>query len=228
MKRSQINAAIRAAEARIAAGGFTLPPFADWTPDQMRARRGDIDAITGPGLGWDVTDFGQGDFAARGLALFTLRNGRAADLAAGRGMLYAEKLLCVRPGQLTPLHRHAIKAEDIINRAGGTLVVELFAADAEGGIDRAAPVRVMSDGQAVALPPGGRLRLAPGQSVTLMPHHWHAFWAEGAEVLAGEVSTVNDDATDNIFADPVSRFSRIEEDEPPYRLLVSDYPAALG
>ncbi|EIM71830.1 hypothetical protein A33O_22584 [Nitratireductor aquibiodomus RA22] len=46
-------------------------------------------------------------------------------------------------------------------------------------------------------------------------------------MLIGEVSTVNDDVTDNIFADPIARFSEIEEDEDPYRLLVSDYPTWL-
>ncbi len=57
---------------------------------------------------------------------------------------------------------------------------------------------------------------------------WHAFWAEAADVLIGEVSTVNDDLTDNIFAEPVSRFAQVEEDEPPYRLLVSDYETWLA
>ena len=42
-------------------------------------------------------------------------------------------------------------------------------------------------------------------------------------MLVGEVSTVNNDLTDNIFADPIGRFSEIEEDEPPLYLLVSDY-----
>lgn len=43
-------------------------------------------------------------------------------------------------------------------------------------------------------------------------------------MFVAEVSTVNDDATDNIFEDPkVTRFSGIEEDAAPYRLLVSDF-----
>jgi D-lyxose ketol-isomerase len=78
------------------------------------------------------------------------------------------------------------------------------------------------------MPPGGKLSLAPGESVTLMPGDWHAFWGEGGDVFVGEVSTVNDDTTDNIFEDPrVSRFSGIEEDEPPVYLLVSDYKTWL-
>jgi D-lyxose ketol-isomerase len=70
---------------------------------------------------------------------------------------------------------------------------------------------------------GAVLRLSPGESVTLMPGIWHAFWGDGGDVLVGEVSTVNNDLTDNIFADPIGRFSEIEEDEPPLYLLVSDY-----
>ena len=34
------------------------------------------------------------------------------------------------------------------------------------------------------------------------------------------------DNTDNRFNPPVGRFPKIEEDEPPYRLLCNEYPAA--
>ena len=46
-------------------------------------------------------------------------------------------------------------------------------------------------------------------------------------VLLGEVSQCNDDANDNRF-NPVleGRFPAIEEDEAPYRLLCTEYPAA--
>ena len=47
-------------------------------------------------------------------------------------------------------------------------------------------------------------------------------------MLIGEVSTVNDDLTDNVFAEPLGRFADIEEDEPPLHLLVSDYDKFLG
>ena len=71
--------------------------------------------------------------------------------------------------------------------------------------------------------PGDKLRLAPGESVILMPGDWHAFWGEGGDVLIGEVSTVNDDNTDNVFRETIGRFSQIEEDELPRHLLVCDY-----
>ena len=75
---------------------------------------------------------------------------------------------------------------------------------------------------------GEKLRRAPGESVTLMPGDWHAFWGEGGDVLIGEVSTVNDDLTDNVFVDPIGRFAEIEEDVPPTHLLVSDYDRWLA
>lgn len=228
MRRSEINRIMAEAEAFIARHGFVLPPFAAMTPAAMQARRAEIGGIVEARLGWDITDYGRGDFARCGLFLFTLRNGRLADLAAGRGMLYAEKLLISRENQLAPLHRHALKAEDIINRGGATLALELFMSDGQGAIDRGAEVVVACDGMVRRLAPGGVLRLGPGESVTLMPGIWHAFWGEGGDVLIGEVSTVNDDETDNIFAEPIGRFPRIEEDEAPRHLLVSDYRAWLG
>ncbi|MCI9340130.1 MAG: D-lyxose/D-mannose family sugar isomerase, partial [Dorea sp.] len=44
--------------------------------------------------------------------------------------------------------------------------------------------------------------------------------------LLGEVSMCNDDENDNRFYEPVARFPEIEEDEPPYRLLCTEYPRA--
>jgi len=224
MKRSTINAIMADADAFIRGFGQILPPFAYWSPDRMRGP--EAATIRARGLGWDITDYGQGRFDEMGLFLFTTRNGRMQDLAAGRGMLYAEKLLISRVDQLSPMHRHVVKAEDIINRGGGALVVQLHASDASGGIDRQAPVTVPCDGIERTVAAGEHLRLQPGESVTLMPGVWHAFWAEGADCLIGEVSTVNDDRTDNVFEAPIGRFARIDEDTAPRHLLVSDYPAS--
>jgi D-lyxose ketol-isomerase len=178
-------------------------------------------------MGWDITDYGQGDFDRLGLFLFTLRNGLLSDLRRGGGMCYAEKLLISRQDQISPMHTHVIKAEDIINRGGATLVIELFGSDDAGGFAADRGGSVSCDGLVRPFRPGERLRLAPGESVTLMPGDWHAFWGEGGDVLIGEVSTVNDDLTDNIFRDPIGRFSDIDEDEPPLHLLVSDYDRFL-
>ncbi|QYK43296.1 MAG: D-lyxose/D-mannose family sugar isomerase [Paracoccaceae bacterium] len=227
MKRSRINSIMAQADAMIRAQGFVLPPFAYWSPDTFRARAPGT-RIAAARMGWDITDYGQGDFDRLGLFLFTLRNGRLDDLTAGRGMAYAEKLLISRQDQLSPMHTHVIKAEDIINRGGATLVIELFGSDDRGGFAADRGGSVLCDGLARSYAPGEKLRLAPGESVTLMPGDWHAFWGEGGDVLIGEVSTVNDDLTDNIFRDPIGRFAEIEEDEAPLHLLVSDYDRWLG
>ena len=228
MKRSRINAIMAEADDFIRSFGFVLPPFAYWTPQEMQARRETIRGITGARLGWDITDYGQERFDSLGLFLFTLRNGRLDDLRRGGGMCYAEKLLISRQDQLSPMHTHVIKAEDIINRGGATLALKLHGATPDGGPDPVAPVTVACDGVARTLAGGEVLRLAPGESVTLMPGDWHAFWGEGGDVLIGEVSTVNDDVTDNVFVDPIGRFAEVEEDEAPMHLLVSDYPRWLA
>ena len=228
VKRSEINRIMAEAERFIAAFGFVLPPFARWTPAEMRARNAASPGIREGRLGWDITDYGQGDFDRLGLFLFTLRNGRLADLQRGGGVCYAEKLLISRRDQISPMHTHVIKAEDIINRGGARLAVELCGADAAGGYDPAAGGVVRCDGVDRAFGPGEVLLLEPGESVTLLPGHWHAFWGEGGDVLIGEVSTVNDDLTDNVFRDPIGRFATIEEDAPPRHLLVSDYERWLG
>jgi D-lyxose ketol-isomerase len=226
VKRSDVNRIIGESDRFIRSFGYVLPPFAYWSPREMRALR--PQGIVSARLGWDITDYGQGKFDELGLFLFTVRNGRQEDLKRGSGMLYAEKIMISRRDQLSPMHRHWVKAEDIINRGGGRLVLELYMPDSKGQIDRETEVEVPSDGMLRRLPAGSHLALAPGESITLLPGVWHAFWGEDEDVLVGEVSTVNDDLTDNLFRDPIGRFSDIEEDEPPVHLLVSDYEKWLA
>jgi len=224
MNRSDVNEIIRESDSFIRSFGYVMPPFAYWSPQEMKERTaGDAAAIREARLGWDITDYGEGKFADLGLFLFTVRNGRQEDLRNGRGMLYAEKIMISRKDQLSPMHRHVIKAEDIINRGGGTLVLELFDSAPDGSVDGSAEVTVPTDGVLRRMKAGSHLKLGPGESVTLLPGVWHAFWGEGGDVLIGEVSTVNDDLTDNIFREPIGRFSSIDEDAEPLHLLVSDY-----
>lgn len=228
MKRSRVNEIMAEAEAMIARFGFALPPFAWWTPEEFR-RRAPGTRVAEARLGWDITDYGQGRFEALGLFLFTLRNGRLADLERGRGMAYAEKLLISRKDQLSPMHTHVIKAEDIINRGGATLAVKLNGSNPDGSFSETAGGVVRCDGVDRPYTGGEVLMLKPGESVTLMPGDWHAFWGEGGDVLIGEVSTVNDDVTDNIFRSAkIGRFSAVEEDVAPMHLLVSDYDRWLA
>jgi hypothetical protein len=212
-----------AADDMIRSYGFKLPAFAYWSPDEFKARANEAEALIRARCGWDITDYGAGRFDEMGLFLFTLRNGRLADLQRGGGMCYAEKLLISRQDQLSPMHTHVIKAEDIINRGGATMVVELFGSDEDGHFAEDRGGMVMCDGVPREFTAGERLKFAPGESLTLMPGDWHAFWGEGGDVLIGEVSTVNDDETDNIFREPIGRFAEIEEDVAPAHLLVSDY-----
>lgn len=225
MKRSQVNAILEAGDAFFKSFSYALPPFAYWSPEELLAdaRSPGGSMIIDRRMGWDITDYGTGDFESTGLFLFTVRNGLLSDLQAGGGMVYAEKIMISKKDQLAPMHKHAIKAEDIINRGGGKLVLELFAPAEDGSCHPTQPVTVPVDGQMRTVQAGGLLKLDPGESVTLLPGIWHAFWGEGADVLIGEVSTVNDDETDNIFRDPVARFAQIKDDVAPNHLLVSDY-----
>lgn len=223
MKRSQINLIMRQAEEFLAERRFYLPPFAAWSPADWAGKGLAARQIVACRLGWDITDFGLGDFAHCGLFLFTIRNGDLTPNAPGPRKTYAEKILIVEEGQLTPLHFHWSKMEDIINRGGGELVVQLFNALPDESVDRVTPVTVWTDGFERTVPAGGTLRLAPGESITLPQRNYHAFWAEGGKLLLGEVSQVNDDAADNRFAERVGRFPAIVEDEPPRHLLCTDY-----
>lgn len=228
MKRSRINAIMAEADEMIRHYGFVLPPFARWSPEEFKAKKDIAKNVIDARCGWDITDYGRGDYDNLGLFLFTLRNGRLADLQRGGGMCYAEKLLISKQDQLSPMHTHVIKAEDIINRGGATLVIELYGSDDKGNWAADKGGTVWCDGIRVPFGPGTKLRLAPGESVTLMPGDWHAFWGEGGDVLIGEVSTVNDDETDNVFREPIGRFAEVEEDVAPTHLLVSDYRSWLA
>ena len=226
MKRSEINALIMEAQNFIKGFHFALPPFADWTPAEWNEKGHAYDEIRDNGLGWDVTDYGFDKFDEIGLVLFTLRNGNFQS--ANYIKPYAEKLLISRENQVCPMHFHYTKMEDIINRGGGILMVELYCSTENGLLDKTAPVSLSINGEWRTVPPGTIIELSPGQSVSLTPAMYHAFWAkEGAgSVLIGEVSQVNDDHSDNRFFEPMHRFPAIEEDTLPYRLLCTEYPPA--
>jgi D-lyxose ketol-isomerase len=225
LKRSEINNILRKNDAFLREYQFHLPPFAYWTPEEWAQKGEEVRQIVDRQLGWDLTDFGQGDFEHLGLTMFTMRNGSLQDLKSGKsgGELYCEKMLIVEVDQVTPFHFHWLKTEDIINRGGGKLVIQLYNA-AEDGDFADTDVIVSTDGVVRRVKAGGMIVLEPGESITLVPWCYHKFWAIEAPVLAGEVSLVNDDEADNRFHDPVGRFPTIEEDEPPLYLLVGDYP----
>ncbi len=229
MKRSEINDILESAVAFCRQQNFHLPRWATWTLKQWRQAGHQADEIRKRGLGWDVTDFGNDNFPKLGLTLFTIRNGELGERPDVFVKDYCEKLLLIAEEQVTPTHFHWSKMEDIINRAGGRLVLRLWNADpkTEQRIE-AADVTVSIDGIEQIFAAGEPIVLDPGESITLPPYMYHLFYAEGGSgmVLAGEVSRVNDDANDNRFLDPLPRFPDIEEDEEPLHLLCTEYPPA--
>lgn len=224
MKRSELNAIMRDAVAFINDMKFRLPPFAFWSPAEWATKGHDYDEIRDNMLGWDITDFGSGDYMKVGLLMFTLRNGNFSDKEK-YVKPYAEKLLIVENGQITPFHFHWSKMEDIINRGGGDLLVQVFNSDEKEEF-AATDVPLAVDGHRYSVPAGFVVRIRPGESISIQSGMYHKFWAEGGKTLLGEVSKVNDDRVDNRFHDPVGRFPAIEEDEPALYLLGNEYPSA--
>jgi len=225
MKRSDINRYLNDAKELFAKYGFKLPPFAFWSAGDWETKGSDADEIRSRRLGWDITDFREGRFLELGLTLFTIRNGRIDDPSNRK--MYAEKIMVVREGQVTPFHFHWMKTEDIINRGGGELVVELHQADKDEKMTDQ-PVRVSTDGVVREVKAGGSVTLKPGESITLVPYVYHKFYGKkgAGTCMIGEVSSVNDDATDNRFFDPLPRYPGVEEDASPVHLLCNQYPPA--
>jgi D-lyxose ketol-isomerase len=221
MKRSVINNHLRDAKEFIARMQFALPPFAYWSPDEWKDKETEYDEIRNNQLGWDLTDFGSGDYDRIGLFLFTIRNG---NIHNPKGKTYAEKLLIGKPGQVTPYHYHQSKMEDIINRGGGgTLKVQLYRSLNPRTLDEKSDVPVSVDGRNYKVKAGTVVSLGTGESITLWQGVFHQFRSDDATLLLGEVSMLNDDHTDNFFLEERGRFPKIEEDEKPLHLLVGDY-----
>ncbi len=222
MKRSEINRYIREFREALDGISFKVPPFCDIRADEWKDLGHEYDEIRERMLGWDITDFGSGDFFNTGLQLVTMRNGKIGD---PNSKTHAEKIMMVRDGQRTPLHFHWHKMEDIINRGGADLLVKVYMADENEDLsDKDVPVTM--DGITRYYPAGSVVRVKPGQSITMQRYLYHEFWADGGTAIVGEVSMVNDDSTDNRFYKPCGRFAAIDEDEPAEYLLCNEYPKA--
>ena len=223
MKRSEINGIIEHAKEFCKKMDFALPPFVYWSAEEWAQKGSECCEIVDNQLGWDITDFGSGDFYKVGLMLITLRNGNLADDKYKK--TYAEKIMIVREGQVTPMHYHYQKYEDIINRGGGNLVIKLYNRTENDELADT-PVTFSVDGVSRTIPAGGTITLKPGESICMHTGLYHSFWGEEGKgtVLVGEVSRVNDDHNDNHFHEPTGRFPVIEEDEAPVHLLSTEYP----
>ncbi|MBK5201929.1 MAG: D-lyxose/D-mannose family sugar isomerase [Spirochaetaceae bacterium] len=227
MKRSEINEIIKKMEELLKQYKFSLPPFCKWTPEEWLIKNNEFDEIRNNKLGWDITDFGAGDFSKCGFALITLRNGNQND--ENNQKVYAEKLIMLQSNQTAPLHFHWKKSEDIINRGGGTLLITLFNSNKEGE-KLNSDVLVHTDGRAYYVKSGTSIKLEPGESITLYPYQYHSFATalDTEDILIGEVSQTNDDEMDNRFFEDLPRFPKIEEDVKPYRLLCNEYPEVVN
>jgi D-lyxose ketol-isomerase len=158
---------------------------------------------------WDVTDLGLGRFDEIGLV-------NLCEEAE-----YCEKLMYAHRGQVTPLHTHRRKKEDIICRSG-RLAIELWAGHPETTL-KGNELLTRKNGVDAAARSGDILLLEAGERATIAPGVYHAFWPGTSGCIISEVSTANDDANDNFFVDPaIGRFPTIEEDEPPIVRLVSE------
>ena len=223
MKRSEINTIIEEAMEFIKEYKFVLPPFAYFGREQWENTDKEYDEICDNMLGWDITDFGSGDYEKIGLLMFTIRNGNLNDTRYLKP--YAEKLLIAKPGQVTPYHFHYNKMEDIINRGGGNLIVKMYEKTEDEKLDNEKKVLASVDGRNYYVEPGEEIIIMPGESITIYPGQYHSFWGETGNkaVLVGEVSKVNDDTVDNRFLEKTGRFPAIEEDQPAKYLLYTDY-----
>lgn len=227
MKRSEINTVIRKFEALMEKHCFALPPFLSFTPEEWKEKGHEYDEIRDNMLGWDVTDYGLGNFDTLGLALITLRNGNVKNPKYTK--TYAEKIMMCDEGQVSPMHFHWTKMEDIINRGGNDIIYRLYNADRETEQLADTDVEIFQDGRRYMVPAGQEIVLHPGESLTLYPYYYHEFVIPKngkGPALIGEVSMCNDDNMDNRFLNFLGRFPSIEEDEAPYRLLCTEYPKA--
>ena len=232
IKRSDIDATIQSALELFTKHDYFVPRWAFW--DAAMWDRADTALANGEGpdhleikrngLGWNITDFGSDAFAKMGLLLLIIRNGLIADGKPSSGKTYAEKAMVIQPGQVTPWHFHWDKTEDLLNRGGGRLVVQLGMASADETSVSPEDFTVKVDGITRRMKGGDSLILEPGESVCITPRMCHQFYAHEKDktVLAGEISSLNDDSKDNCFMCRCVDREIIEDKEKKY-LLLSDY-----
>ncbi|TLF38887.1 D-lyxose/D-mannose family sugar isomerase [Lacticaseibacillus zeae] len=224
MKRSAINHILKDSETFLKEHQVFLPPFGRWSPKQWQKLDESYQEITDNMLGWDVTDFGSGNFREYGLVAFTFRNGNYKE-PKKYPKPYCEKVLLLKEGQELPYHFHRLKEEDTINRGGGNLQITVWNATKDEDLDEESLVHIVKDGHRLVLDPGTVVTLHPGESLTTTTRIYHKWNVEpnSGDVMVWEVSSTNDDNIDNRFLKDIPRVPDIDEDEAPYRLLFGDY-----
>lgn len=226
MKRSLVNASIKYAKELLEKNNIRLPEFGYWSVDKWKENKGKLGVIKQLLLGWDLTDHGLGKFEEIGCTLFTVRNGILNKPEIG--VPYCEKYLIFQDGQRLPIHYHAFKTEDIINRAGAPFFIKLYNTENGSAVD--SPVFVYQDGIEHKYNPGEEVMIFPGCSITIPPGLAHAFGSKPGtgDVICGEVSKINDDATDNYHIEiPPKQYADIDEDEVILHPLCNEYERVL-
>ena len=223
MKRSEINQTIHDAIEFFAKIHFDLPPFAFFTPALWREKAEAYREVIDCRLGWDVTDVGLGDFTKTGRTIFTLRNGNLAKSSL-YPKSYAQKAMYLLDDQRMPVHFHRMKMEDIINAGSGLLMVKVWPKnDVQKLTEEKFALSV--SGQRVTVAGGTTFTLKPGESINMLPGIYHQFWIKAGTgpSLSMEISSTNDDLTDNIWLAEATRFPAIIEDEEKKYILCSEY-----
>lgn len=162
MRRSEIDTIIDEARATMRRHGVALPPFADWSPQDWQRHGAATRTMRDRLIGWNIAEFEKDAFARSGIALITTRMGDFEQLPTGRGKLYGEKIFVIREGQSVPYHYHWVKTEDVFNRGGATLAIDLVAVDSQGRPTDAA-IDLDRDGLPHHIVARGTIRLSPGE-----------------------------------------------------------------
>ena len=125
MKRSEINRALKELESMCEKYNFCLAPFCFFSPEEWQNKEHEHDEVRDCMLGWDITDYGLGNFDEVGFSLITIRNGNL-KLKDHYHKTYAEKILYLKERQYALNHFHWHKTEDIINRGGGNVLIRVY------------------------------------------------------------------------------------------------------
>ncbi len=226
MKRSEINRLIKEGIEFLKSRDYPLPPQAFWSLKDWNKNRDKVAEMTKRRIGWDITDFGSGKYEKIGLLLYTLSNGIIDIDGQIIDQNYSNKLLIVGDNQVTPMHHHSQKMEDIINLGGGNVKIKVYNVGEASKVDESSLVKIFRNESWESYKPGTVITLEPGERVRLDPHHYHQFWGQPGKgkILVEEVSSVNDDQIDNFFLENLPRFPGIIEDEIPKYLLCTELP----
>lgn len=223
MKRSLINNRIQQAIVKFKENSVLLPPQASWDFGKWKSNEKTANEWNLRNLGWDITDFGLGDYDKYGGILFTVLN---SEIASEADQPYSKKYLIRQKNQGAPLHYHAKKIETITCIGRGTLQIQVYNQGNDGELDKEKKVKILINSFLEELTPGSIIKLKPGESIRIPNRLYHSFKALDNYVISEEVSGVNNDKNDNFWLSNVGRFPEIKEDVKPTFLLCTEMPGS--